>query len=74
MKFDYLEPSSLEEAVSLLTKHHDKAKIIAGGTDLIVQMRRKLTRSQFLIDIKNISDLSYINDGNGEGIRIGALK
>lgn len=73
MKFDYLEPSSLKEAVSLLTKHHDKAKLIAGGTDLIVQMRRKLTRPQFLIDIKNIGDLSYINNGNGEGVRIGAL-
>lgn len=73
MKFEYLEPSSLEEAVSLLTKHHDKAKIIAGGTDLIVQMRRKLARSQFLIDIKNIDDLSYIHDGNGEGLQIGAL-
>jgi carbon-monoxide dehydrogenase medium subunit len=73
MKFEYLEPSSLEEAVSLLTKHHDKAKIIAGGTDLIVQMRRRLTRSQFLIDIKNISGLNYIDHGNGEGTRIGAL-
>jgi carbon-monoxide dehydrogenase medium subunit len=42
MRFNYLEPATIEEAVSLLGKYDGKAKVVAGGTDLLVQIRDKL--------------------------------
>ena len=42
MRFNYLEPVSVEEAVSLLMKYDGKAKVLAGGTDLLVQIRNKI--------------------------------
>ena len=71
-EFNYLEPSSLFEAISLLDQYNGKAKIIAGGTDLIVKMKQRKLTPLYLINIKNISDLSYIKY-DGQVLRIGAL-
>jgi carbon-monoxide dehydrogenase medium subunit len=70
--FEYLEPKTVEEAVSLLAEHKDEAKVLAGGTDLIVQMKLKKQAPKYLVNIKNISDLDYIRYDN-EFLRIGAL-
>lgn len=57
MRFEYLRPITIEEAISLLCKYDGKAKVIAGGTDLVVQLRtgagreEQLVRPQYLIDI-----------------------
>lgn len=73
MRFEYLEPASVEEAISLLMEYEGKAKVIVGGTDLMVQMRRRMVRPQYIIDIGFIPGLDYIShDGNGWQ-RIGAL-
>ena len=42
MRFEYLEPTSLDEAIALLERHNGKAKILAGGTDIVVQMRDRV--------------------------------
>jgi len=73
MRFEYLEPTTMEEAVSLLTKYDGKAKVIAGGTDLIVQMRKRQIRPQYMINLGFITDLDYINYSEKEGLKIGAL-
>ena len=73
MRFQYLEPTEIDEAVSLLVKHSVNARLLAGGTDLIVQMRRKSVRPEFVIDMKRISGLDNISQKEGNGIRIGAL-
>ncbi len=69
--FDYFEPRSADEAVSLLVKYGDAAKIIAGGTDLVVRMIAGSRRPKYIINIKAVPGLDYI-DCSGDVIRIGA--
>ena len=71
-RFENVEPRSVEEACSLLSKHNGQAKVLAGGTDLLVLMKNKLTTSKHLVNIKRIQDLVYIREDN-DGLRIGAL-
>jgi aerobic carbon-monoxide dehydrogenase medium subunit len=70
--FDYVVPSSLAEAVSLLAQHPDEAKILAGGHSLIPAMKLRLAQPQLLIDIGRLKDLSYIRE-EGDALHIGAL-
>jgi aerobic carbon-monoxide dehydrogenase medium subunit len=71
-QFDYQAPTTLDEAVGLLTRHADEAKILAGGHSLIPAMKLRLAQPQLLIDIGRIKELSYIREEGGE-IRIGAM-
>jgi len=69
--FDYVAAKSLDEALSLLGKHKDDAKVLAGGHSLIPAMKLRLAQPQVLIDISRIKELSYIREDGGQ-IRIGA--
>ena len=71
-QFDYLAPKTLEEAISLLGKNPDEAKILAGGHSLIPAMKLRLAMPQVLIDLGRIKDLSYIREDGGR-ISIGAM-
>ncbi|MBA7653404.1 Carbon monoxide dehydrogenase medium chain [subsurface metagenome] len=73
MRFNYLEPASIEEAVSLLGKYDGKVRVIAGGTDLMVQMKDRALKPEHVVDIEYIPGLDFINYGDTEGLRIGAL-
>lgn len=73
MRFNYLEPATIEEAVSLLAKYDGKAKVVAGGTDLVVQIREKLISPEYVVDIGYISGLDRIDYDETRGLRIGAL-
>jgi len=66
--FEYLAPSSLEEAASLLSR--DGAKPIAGGTDLLVHMRAGVTTPKYLVDLAGLG-LSYVRQEAGS-VKIGA--
>ena len=70
-KFEYLQPKSIEEAASML-ESEPAAKILAGGTDLLVNMKHRVELPPAVVNIKAISDLDYIRQDNGN-IRIGAL-
>jgi carbon-monoxide dehydrogenase medium subunit len=70
--FEYFAPKTVEEAVSLLSRYKD-AKIIAGGQSLLVIMKQGLLRPEYLIDIKGVSALDYVNYDESKGLRIGAL-
>ena len=70
--FEYKLATSLGEAVSLLQKHGDRAKLLAGGHSLIPMMKLRLAAPEMLIDIGRLSELSYVNEENG-ALRIGAL-
>jgi carbon-monoxide dehydrogenase medium subunit len=73
MRFDYLEPRTIEEAVSLLVQYEDRVKMIAGGTDLMNQIRLKRIKPQCVMDISYIPGLDHIQyDGDGR-LSIGAL-
>jgi 4-hydroxybenzoyl-CoA reductase beta subunit len=70
-KFEYFEPQDIKEAVSIL-QNEPAAKILAGGTDLLVNMKHRVQRPLALINIKRLPDLDYVRQDNGN-IRIGAL-
>jgi len=59
-KFDYLTPKTLDEAVALLSKHGEKAKLIAGGTDIIVMMKQKAIAPDVLVSLRRIPGLDQI--------------
>jgi len=59
-KFDYLRPQTLEEALSLLNQHGKKAKLIAGGTDVIVMIKQKAMAPDVLISLQGIPGLDQI--------------
>ena len=70
--FDYQAPSSLSEAAGLLAQHRENAKLLAGGHSLLPLMKLRLSQPSILIDLGNISSLSYIREQNG-GLAIGAM-
>jgi len=72
MKFDYLEPATIEEAVSLLKRYGDSAMALAGGTDLVVQMKNRAIRPRYVISLGKISALDFI-ESDDAGLRIGPL-
>jgi len=71
--FEYFAPKTVKEALSLLAKYKEEAKIIAGGQSMLVVMRQRLLTPEYLIDIKGITDLDYIKYDEKQGLRIGAL-
>jgi carbon-monoxide dehydrogenase medium subunit len=71
-KFEYLVPTTLDEAVTMLGEHGFDAKILAGGQSLIPAMRFRLAMPEILIDINRIEGLSYIKEENGH-LSIGAM-
>lgn len=70
--FEYESPGTLSEAIALLQKHGDEAKILSGGHSLIPMMKLRLAEPEVLIDINNIPGLSYIRESDGY-LRIGGL-
>ena len=69
--FEYFEPKTLNEALELLSKFGKEAKILAGGTDLLVQMKIRRKTPKYVINIKKIPELVFIRMSN-EAIHIGA--
>lgn len=70
--FQYAAPKTLEEAVSLLQRHGEDAKVLSGGHSLIPMMKLRLATPKRLIDINNIPNLDHIVEAEGF-LRIGAL-
>ncbi|WP_042667547.1 FAD binding domain-containing protein [Desulfurococcus amylolyticus] len=68
----YYRPSTLDEALKLLGELSEKARILAGGTDLVLDLKIKRYNVSDLIDISKLNELRYIID-EGDRIRIGAL-
>ena len=72
MGFSYLRPRSIEETVGILAKHGPAARLLAGGTDLLVRLRSGHTRPDVVVDLKRVAELtSAIEEVNG-GLRVGA--
>ena len=67
----YEAPNSLDQAVALLAKETGEARVLAGGTDLLVQMRTDIIDPVLVVDIKGIAELRQIKEEGG-GYRIGA--
>jgi aerobic carbon-monoxide dehydrogenase medium subunit len=69
--FDYKRPATVDEAIALLARHGDDAKLLAGGHSLIPAMKLRLARPAVIVDIGRIANLSYIREAGG-AIAIGA--
>ena len=70
--FDYHRPGTLPEALELLGRLGDEAKLLAGGQSMIPVLAMRLSRFDHLIDLQDVQDLSGIA-GDGASIRIGAM-
>lgn len=70
--FQYFRPETLQEAIALLTKLGDDAKVLAGGQTLLPMLKMRLGDMSYLVDIGRLPDLSYIEQ-RGDTIHIGAL-
>ena len=71
--FDYFEPTTVKEAVKLLSTHGNKAQVLAGGIDLIPRMRKGAIKSDYLVNIQTIPELEYIKNGGAKGLKFGAM-
>ncbi len=71
-KFDYIAPTSVQEALSALAEHGDEAKVLAGGQSLLPVLRMRLNAPEMIIDLGGIDALREIRD-EGETILIGAM-
>jgi len=71
-KFEYHSPTSLSEALDLLAKYDGKGSVLAGGTDLLVSMKKREVLPEHLISLKGLAELKGIHDEK-EGMKIGAL-
>jgi aerobic carbon-monoxide dehydrogenase medium subunit len=72
-RFEYHEPATLDEAVALLGRHHGAVSVLAGGTDLLVEIKEQLRRPQHVVNIKKIRGIDSFDYDERSGLRIGAL-
>jgi carbon-monoxide dehydrogenase medium subunit len=72
MAFRYLRPHSIDEVVSVLAEHGPAARLLAGGTDLLVRLRSGHTRPAVVVDLKRVAGLTAdVTDVDG-ALRVGA--
>jgi 4-hydroxybenzoyl-CoA reductase subunit beta len=71
-KFKYLEPRTLKEAVNALALDTKGSVLLAGGTDLLVNMKHRVIRPKQVINLKAIPKLAYISNGK-DGLKMGGL-
>jgi carbon-monoxide dehydrogenase medium subunit len=71
-KFEYLMPRSIDEAISLFVSHGERAKYIAGGTDVMVKVSEGKISPQYLVSLRRVPGLDHILYKDGE-LRIGSL-
>lgn len=71
--FEYLEPASVSEAVEMLTRHGERARIFAGGTDLVISMKKRQIVPDYLIAISHLSELDFLEAEPDGTLRMGPL-
>ena len=70
--FDYHAPRTLDEALALLKEHREKARVLAGGTDLVLMMTDRVVAPEHVVDIKNVTELTHLEWGGDGSLTIGA--
>jgi carbon-monoxide dehydrogenase medium subunit len=72
-RFEYFEPRTLPEAAALLAKGQGKTGILAGGTDLLVEIKEHIRQPEYVVNIKHIPELLGLHYDPVAGLRVGAL-
>ncbi len=72
-KFSLFRPSSVEECCTLLSEYQEEARVVAGGTALVVDMGQRLSTPKYLVSLKAVSELDYVEYDERQGLRVGAL-
>jgi len=70
--FDYERAASVDDAIALLERYGPESRLLAGGQSLLPMMKLRLARPEVLIDVNDLTELSYIRV-DGDVIRLGAL-
>jgi carbon-monoxide dehydrogenase medium subunit len=70
--FEYAAPHTLREAAALLAEHGDRARVLAGGTDLIVQLRENRRELDLVVDVKHVPEVNELDYHPPRGLRLGA--
>ena len=70
--FDYVAPKSIDAAVSILNQNGDQARMIAGGTDILVMMRAGRRLADIVVDVKEIPELNQMAYNPQTGLTLGA--
>jgi xanthine dehydrogenase FAD-binding subunit len=70
--FEFQTAGTVDEAVSLLAARGDRARVLTGGTDLIVQLREGLREADLVVDVKKIPELMHVEFEPAKGLRLGA--
>jgi len=71
--FEYFEPGTVKEAGQLLSTYGEKARLLAGGIDLIPRMRKGIIKADYLVNIQKIPGLEYIKANGTKGVKFGAM-
>jgi carbon-monoxide dehydrogenase medium subunit len=71
-RFELALPDSVEECIRILSERGTGTKLVAGGTDLIPQLRNALLRPACVVDLSGVPELRRIEDADGGGLRIGS--
>jgi 4-hydroxybenzoyl-CoA reductase beta subunit len=71
-RFEYVKPTGLQDVLDILQEHGKKAAILAGGSDLLINMKYRVVQPEKVVNIKELKDLDYISSDNKDGVEIGA--
>jgi len=72
-RFEYVSPGTVDEVVSFLSAHGEDAKLLAGGTDLVPQLKGREIRARYVVDLKAIPGLDAVSSDHPSVVTIGAL-
>jgi carbon-monoxide dehydrogenase medium subunit len=72
-RFDYVAPATVAEAVAHLAAANGEARVLAGGTDLLVRMKRRVACPRLLVSLRNIEGLTGVTTTAEGGVHLGAL-
>ena len=72
-RFEYLEPHTLRQAIGMLQRHGQRARVVAGSTDFLVRWRAGFWHPDYVVNIQHIPGISRVSYGPRLGLRLGAL-
>ena len=72
-EFEYVVANDIREVCSLLQRYEDRAKVIAGGTDLLISMKQRIVSPRYVIGLKNLPDFDHLVYRENQGLRLGPL-